>query len=139
MSAIRRHDTDIEQRVEAILRANRLRFSRQRRDLPGRPDFVVGAARVAIFVDGDFWHGFRFPSWGSGLAPVWQAKILANRARDARNHGALRRRGWTVVRIWGHELRREEARVSRKIRASVRRGERRLKRAPIPRLRSGGG
>ena len=81
-----------------------IRFEAQVRDLPGRPDFVFRRARVAVFVDGDFWHGWRFPQWADKLSEAWEAKIAANRARDVRNHRKLRRQGWTVVRIWEHQL-----------------------------------
>lgn len=76
------------------------------RDLPGRPDVVLRERRIAIFVDGDFWHGWRFPVWRHKLAPFWETKIEANRARDGRNHARLRRAGWRVVRIWEHQIER---------------------------------
>jgi DNA mismatch endonuclease (patch repair protein) len=72
--------------------------------LPGRPDFVFRDRRVVVFVDGDFWHGWRFPVWRDKLSEAWEAKIEANRRRDARNFRRLRRQGWKVVRIWEHQL-----------------------------------
>lgn len=74
------------------------------RELPGRPDFVFRDAQVAVFVDGDFWHGWRFPQWRDKLSDKWEAKIDATRCRDARNHRRLRRMGWKVVRIWEHQI-----------------------------------
>lgn len=79
----------------------------QVRDLPGRPDFVFRDRRIAIFVDGDFWHGWRFPVWGHKLAPFWAEKISKNRDRDRRNYAKLRRAGWSVVRIWEHQIEKE--------------------------------
>jgi DNA mismatch endonuclease (patch repair protein) len=70
-----------------------------------RPDFVFRARRVAVFVDGCFWHGcprhYRRP--GSRRA-FWDAKIARNRDRDRLVTRALRQAGWTVLRIWEHEL-----------------------------------
>jgi DNA mismatch endonuclease (patch repair protein) len=61
-------------------------------------------ARVSVFIDGDFWHGWRFPQWQDKLTETWESKIRANRARDYRNHRKLRRMGWTVIRIWEHQV-----------------------------------
>jgi DNA mismatch endonuclease, patch repair protein len=87
------------------------------RDLPGRPDLVLRARRVAIFVDGDFWHGWRFPAWRNKLSEKWELKIAANRRRDALNHARLRRSGWLVVRIWEHQLDIDPKRVAAKLQA----------------------
>jgi len=70
-----------------------------------RPDFVFPARKVVVFVDGEFWHGHptrcQIPqarrSW-------WAAKIESNKRRDRRQNRALRVAGWTVVRVWQHEL-----------------------------------
>jgi len=99
MSRIRGKDTE-------LLRANGLDFDSHARDLPGRPDFVLRERRVAIFCDGDFWHGWRFPAWRLKLSEKWEDKIEATRRRDARNHRALRAQGWIVVRLWEHQIER---------------------------------
>jgi DNA mismatch endonuclease (patch repair protein) len=72
--------------------------------LPGRPDMVFLSAAVAVFIDGDFWHGWQFPRWRNRLSPAWKEKIERNRNRDRRNFAKLRREGWTVVRLWEHEI-----------------------------------
>ena len=74
------------------------------RDIPGRPDFVFRERRVAVFCDGDFWHGWQFSRWRLKLSQKWEEKIEANRRRDVRNHRALRRAGWRVVRLWEHQI-----------------------------------
>lgn len=74
------------------------------RDLPGRPDFVFRDQRIVVFVDGDFWHGWRFPAWRHKLSERWEEKIHKNRCRDARNHRRLRRSGWLVIRLWEHQV-----------------------------------
>lgn len=104
MSRIKGRDTSPERQVAILLRAKRRRFETHASDLPGRPDFVFRRARVAVFVDGDFWHGWRFPKWRLKLSEKWEAKIEANRRRDRRNHARLRRAGWTVLRLWEHQI-----------------------------------
>src|SRR5262249_40917326 len=73
-------------------------------DLAGRPDFVIRDRRIAIFVDGDFWHGWRFSTWRLKLSEKWETKIHKNRLRDTRNRARLRRAGWKVLRLWEHQL-----------------------------------
>lgn len=71
-----------------------------------RPDFVFPVRRLAVFVDGCFWHGCpRHGTRPQGNAAFWQAKFRRNRARDRRDMRRLRRAGWQVVRLWEHELR----------------------------------
>jgi len=104
MSRIRGRNTGPEQTVGTMLSDLGLFPELHVRDLPGRPDFVFRDSRIAIFVEGDFWHGWRFPAWRLKLSEKWENKIAANRLRDSRNHSRLRRAGWKVVRIWEHQL-----------------------------------
>jgi DNA mismatch endonuclease (patch repair protein) len=60
-----------------------------------------------VFVDGDYWHGWRFPAWKNKLPPYWQEKIENNRRRDQRNFLRLRRDGWLVIRLWEHDIERD--------------------------------
>ena len=72
-----------------------------------RPDFVFRKERVAVFVDGCFWHGCpKHATWPANRAAWWRAKIEGNRSRDRRVNRALRRAGWRVVRVWEHQLKR---------------------------------
>ncbi len=104
MSRIQSKDTKPELELARALKRSRLRFERHASDLPGKPDFVFRRRKLAVFVDGSFWHGWRFPLWEGKLTEFWQKKIAANRARDRRNFAALRRAGWKVVRIWEHQV-----------------------------------
>ena len=106
MSRIRGRDTGPERAMANGFASQGLTWESHVRDLPGRPDFVFRNSRVAVFVDGDFWHGWRFPQWRDKLSDKWEAKIEATRRRDARNHRRLRRMGWKVLRIWEHQIRR---------------------------------
>jgi DNA mismatch endonuclease (patch repair protein) len=117
MSRIKGKNTGPEQRMAAALGELGLTWESHAGDLPGRPDFVFREEKVAIFVDGDFWHGWRFPRWRNKLSYKWETKIDGNRRRDVRNHRSLRHMGWKVVRLWEHQLRTDtQACVSRVLR-----------------------
>jgi DNA mismatch endonuclease (patch repair protein) len=109
MSRVRGKDTGLEKVVRSALHRQGYRFSKHPSGLPGKPDIVFPSAKVAVFVDGDFWHGYRFPAWRAQLTPFWQRKIRETRERDQRNFARLRRAGWVVVRIWQHEVKRDLA------------------------------
>lgn len=114
MSRIRGFDTSIEVAVRLALWRRGFRYRKNVMSLAGRPDIVFSSARLAVFVDGDFWHGYRYPAWTRKLSPYWDEKIRRNRARDRRNFEKLRRAGWRVVRVWEHEVKRDlEACVDR--------------------------
>lgn len=107
MAAVKGRDTSLELMLYEQIRIKRWRCQRNVVTLPGKPDFVFARARLAVFVDGDFWHGWRFPTWRSKLSPYWQAKIERNRRRDRLNTRRLRRSGWRVLRVWGHQIARD--------------------------------
>jgi DNA mismatch endonuclease (patch repair protein) len=104
MSRIRSKDTTPELTIRRLVHGRGLRFRKHKDGLPGRPDLVFAAAKVVVFVDGDFWHGWRFPAWRDKLGDYWKEKIARNRRRDRRNCQTLRRAGWLVIRIWEHEV-----------------------------------
>lgn len=106
MSRVKSKDTALETRVRSELFKRGLRF-RKHVPLPGRPDIVFTAAKLVVFLDGDFWHGYRFPIWRHSLPKFWREKIAINRARDQRNFARLRRMGWRVLRVWQHEIERD--------------------------------
>jgi DNA mismatch endonuclease, patch repair protein len=88
-----------------------------------RPDFVFAGAKLAIFIDGCFWHGCpRHGRTPVAQAAFWSAKLTGNRSRDRHVSAALRRRGWIVLRIWEHELRSGQ-RTARRVRAALQRTE----------------
>lgn len=104
MARIKGKDTLPERQVAALLSPHGLSWESHAADLPGRPDLVFRDAMVVVFVDGDFWHGWRFPQWRDKLSEEWKAKIQRNRERDVRNQRKLRRMGWKVVRLWEHQI-----------------------------------
>lgn len=104
MSRIRGKDTQLEVRVRSSLHRNGLRFRKHMNGLPGRPDIVFTKARVAVFIDGDFWHGYQFPAWEERVSDFWKKKITRTRERDVETSRRLRELGWVVLRIWQHEI-----------------------------------
>ena len=105
----RRVDTKPEVLLRSLLHRAGLRFRKDRLIRLGarrvRPDVVFGRQRVAVFMDGCFWH--RCPEHGTMPATnhaYWLAKFQTNIARDERNNAALKDEGWRVIRIWEHEV-----------------------------------
>lgn len=119
MSRIRGKDTGPEKIIAAGLASAGLQWESHVRDLPGHPDFVFRAAQVAVFVDGDFWHGWRFDTWRDKLSEKWEAKIAATRRWDSRNRKQLRDMGWQVVRVWEHQIEKDTRRCIRRILRAV--------------------
>ena len=106
MGAVRSHgNRSTELLVIAIFRRHGIKGWRRHQPLPGKPDFVFRRERLAVFVDGCFWHGcprhLRMPA---SNVVYWNAKIARNMARDRKVNADLRRAGWRVVRIWEHAL-----------------------------------
>jgi DNA mismatch endonuclease (patch repair protein) len=110
MKRVKLKNGSLERIVQRELRTLGLCFRRHVRSLPGCPDIVFQSERVAIFVDGDFWHGWRLPTWEDRLTDFWRMKLRTNRARDQRNFRRLRAKGWKVIRVWQHELARGSTR-----------------------------
>ena len=109
----RSRDTSPEIALRRAVHRLGLRFRLQRKVAPRcTADFVLPRYRVAVFVDGCFWHGcpvhgpksFRGPN-----AERWNEKLASNRSRDLRNNDAAQAAGWTVVRVWECEVRRDVA------------------------------
>ena len=107
MQRVKLRDGSLETLVQQALRARGYRFRCHVASLAGRPDIVFSRHKVAIFVDGDFWHGWRLPMWEHKLSFFWRDKLRANRLRDVRNFRRLRAQGWIVIRLWQHELKRD--------------------------------
>jgi DNA mismatch endonuclease (patch repair protein) len=122
MRAVRSTGTSAENKCEALLRSLKLRFA-QHADLPGRPDFILRASKLAVFVHGCFWHGHKgcknavLPS--SNVA-YWVQKIDKNRRRDRRVREALRKAGWRTAVVWECKLRDADSVASRLLRLANR-------------------
>lgn len=122
MSRVKGKDTAPERLVRSGLHKRGYRFRKHVKSLPGCPDIVFPRARVVVFIDGDFWHGFRFPTWDGKLSSFWSSKIRRNRERDTRNFRRLRSLGWSVIRLWQHQIRADLTACVDRVEASVRTG-----------------
>ena len=114
MSRIRgKGNKTTELRLMAVFKAHRITGWRRGAKLVGRPDFVFPKLRLAVFVDGCFWHGCpRHGNKPASNALFWQRKITRNRQRDRQVTSALMAKGWRVLRVWEHELaKKREARL----------------------------
>jgi DNA mismatch endonuclease, patch repair protein len=125
----RARDTKAEVLLRKELWRRGLRYRLHARELPGKPDLVFRRARVAVFCDGDFWHGRRWAERRAKLARganarYWLAKIAANVARDKRTTSALRAAGWVVVRVWESDVLRDVQRAAARVEAAVARRDR---------------
>jgi|SRR5581483_6516045 len=104
MSRIRAKDTGIELSLRRALYRRGVRY-RKTPSLPGKPDLAFPRARLAVFVDGCFWHHcpdhYQAPVRN---AEYWKSKVARNRQRDRRVDADLANLGWTVIRIWEHEV-----------------------------------
>jgi DNA mismatch endonuclease, patch repair protein len=126
MAAIRSRDNkSTELRLIGIFRENGVKGWRRGSKLRGRPDFVFSKERLAVFVDGCFWHGCpRHGRRPRSNAEFWNTKIDGNRRRDRRVSKGLRAEGWRVLRIWEHSLasRAGSAALLARIRSALGRG-----------------
>lgn len=104
MSSVRNKNTDLEIKLRQALWKAGLRY-RVNSKLPGKPDIVFPKKKLAIFIDGCFWHGC--PIHGTKPktnAEFWKIKIKLNIERDLRVTSQLTDMGWLVIRVWGHEV-----------------------------------
>lgn len=112
MSAIKSKDTVPEMLLRKSLWQDGFRFRVHYKKLPGKPDIAFTKAKVAIFCDGDYWHGHNWALRGyvdledelSHYSEFWANKIRANVTRDERVNEELHQLGWKVVRIWESDI-----------------------------------
>lgn len=110
MSKIKGKNSKPELRLRLALWGLGLRYRKNVKKLPGRPDIVLGRQRLAIFIDGSFWHGY---DWDNRREKIktnrlfWIPKIERNMQRDREVNTQLNRMGYTVVRFWDHEVNKE--------------------------------
>jgi DNA mismatch endonuclease (patch repair protein) len=104
MSAVKQKDSEIERKLRRALWAGGVRYRKHVR-MFGTPDLVISTTRLLVFVDSCFWHGCRYHySCPKSNAEFWRSKIERNQRRDRKVTRFYRRRGWTVVRFWEHQL-----------------------------------
>jgi DNA mismatch endonuclease (patch repair protein) len=124
MSRIRGHgNKDTELALIKVFRLHRMTGWRRHQPVFGKPDFVFSAVRVAVFVDGCFWHGCpEHSAMPRNNRVFWAKKLAANKARDRLVTRTLRRAGWRVVRIWEHDLTKRASACVTRIKAALKAG-----------------
>jgi DNA mismatch endonuclease (patch repair protein) len=119
MSQIRGRDTGPEMILRSRLWSLGLRY-RTHYKLPGRPDIVFVSKKIAVFVDGCFWHGC--PEHGvrpKTNSSFWNTKIEGTIERDKKNRQRLEEQGWKVLRFWEHDIEKDLAKIARIINRNV--------------------
>ncbi|MDR2600339.1 MAG: very short patch repair endonuclease [Oscillospiraceae bacterium] len=107
MKRIRGRDTSIEVKLRKALWRSGVRYRKNCTRLPGKPDIIILKYRIAIFCDGEFWHG---KDWENKKIRIknnkdyWINKIERNIARDNEINQKLNALGWTVIRFWGNDI-----------------------------------
>lgn len=106
MSRVRgRGNLATEKKLIQLFRQNSITGWRRNYPLFGKPDFVFPKRKIAVFVDGEFWHGHstlgKIPKTN---AKFWEEKIARNKKRDRLVNRTLKEKGWIVIRIWQHQL-----------------------------------
>lgn len=118
MSSIRGKDTKIEVLLRKALFRDGYRYRKNDRILPGTPDIVFRGAKVCVFCDGDFFHGYdrrKIEKSLSTNAEFWKRKIARNRERDQEVDERLSELGYLVLRYWEHEIENDLSAVVREI------------------------
>jgi len=127
MAAVRSRDTRPELALRRVLHRQGIRYRVHAPDVFGNPDLVIRKYRIAVFVDGDMWHGNEHVRRGlpkmESLFPsrteFWCDKIRRNMARDKEVNAKLRGCGWTVVRFWASEVEENPEAVARSVIAAI--------------------
>jgi DNA mismatch endonuclease, patch repair protein len=123
-SRAKQHNQGINTRHEQLLRRELwrrgLRYRKNCRTLPGKPDIVFSKAKLVVFCDGDFWHGRHWAKLSRSLrnganAPYWIAKIETNRERDRLVAKQLRHLGWQVIRVWETDILKDPRAAAKRI------------------------
>jgi DNA mismatch endonuclease (patch repair protein) len=116
MSKIKAEGTQAELAIFKELRKRKVYFQKHYERIIGKPDIALPSKKKAVFIDGDFWHGYNFSKIKNRLPKkYWLGKIESNITRDKRNKLILKKNGWKVLRVWEHEIEKNLSKVADKI------------------------
>lgn len=112
MRLIRSKNSKAELLVFSYLRKNRVYFQKHYKKAPGKPDVALPRKKLAVFIDGDFWHGrnYEIRLRGRDKDDPWVKKILRNIERDKIQFESLSKQGWKVLRVWESDINRKRTR-----------------------------
>lgn len=123
MSKIRGKDTKVEvdfrKKLSKELWPMGFRYRKHYKKIAGSPDIVFPKYKLAIFIDGDFWHGWKYYERKKKLPEFWRLKIERNMERDKQNMKDLKKMRWKVLRFWEHELKKSPNIAIRKIMKNI--------------------
>ena len=122
MQAIKNKDSQIELLLRKELWKRGLRYQKNRTDIFGKPDIVFKGKRIAIFCDSEFWHGYNWEERKKDFKShqeFWIPKIERNMERDIEVTSKLESEGWTVLRFWGNEIKKETEKCANIIEKAV--------------------
>jgi len=118
MKKIKSDKTTPEILLQKALRKEKTKFRKNYKKLPGVPDIVLLKEKVAIFVDGEFWHGYRWKDKKKKIKAnreYWIPKIERTIKRDKQNNRKLKKEGWKVLRFWQQQLKKDMPKAIEKI------------------------
>lgn len=110
MQAIKSKDTTIELSLRKALWSEGIRYRKNYKKLPGKPDIAITQYRIAVFCDSDYWHGYDWENrqaWIKSNREYWIPKIERNMERDRQVNGQLAEAGWIVLRFWEWQIRKQ--------------------------------
>lgn len=110
MQAIKSKDTTIELALRKALWGKGIRYRKNCKTLIGKPDIAITKYKIAVFCDSEYWHGFDWENRNQKIKSnreYWIPKIERNMARDQEVNSALEQEGWTVIRFWERQIRKE--------------------------------
>lgn len=113
MAAIRsKGNESTEAAFLSLLKTNKIRGWRRHYPIEGNPDFAFPKDKVAIFIDGCFWHGCKkCMVQPKSNAKFWKSKIEQNKNRDRKVNRALKKSGWKILRVWEHEIQKDGVKI----------------------------
>ena len=110
MQAIKSKDTTIELSLRKALWSKGIRYRKNCKTLIGKPDIAITKYKIAVFCDSEYWHGYDWENRNQKIKSnreYWIPKIERNMARDQEVSAALEQDGWTVIRFWERQIRKE--------------------------------
>lgn len=122
MQAVKNKDSQIELLLRKELWKRGLRYQKNRTDIFGKPDIVFKGKKVAVFCDSEFWHGYNWEERKNDFKShqeFWIPKIERNMERDIEVTDILESEGWTVLRFWGKEIKKETEKCANIIEKAV--------------------
>ena len=123
MKRIKNKDSEIELMLRRELWTRGLRYTKNDKNVIGKPDIVFSKKKVAVFCDSEFWHGYDWETKRNDIKSnrdFWISKIERNMERDAEVNRSLSIEGWTVIRFWGKEIKTDVRNCADRVEEKVR-------------------